>query len=142
MTWKLANQQIVKHALDEGWESSETVRVDSTVVDANIHEPSDSSLLNDGVRVLTRLLVKAKKGLGVPTIRCRDQRKREKSLAREIFYVRGKEKKKALYFALLSIVEQLMVEVYVVYCRVICKWKTTGFCEITEALLALRLKAT
>lgn len=111
MTWELVNQRIVRHALDEEWESSETIRVDSTVVDANIHEPSDSSLLNDGVRVLTRLLVKAKKGLGVPTIRYRDQRKRAKSLAREIIYTRGKDKKKALYIELLAIVEQLLVEV-------------------------------
>lgn len=81
------------------------------MVDADIHEPSDSSLLNDGVRVLTRLLVEAKKNLGVPTIRYSDRRKQAKKLAREIFYVRGKGKKKALYIELLTVVEQLMLEV-------------------------------
>ncbi len=30
------------------------MRVDTTVVETNIHYPTDSSLLGDGVRVLTR----------------------------------------------------------------------------------------
>ncbi|MBR9910640.1 MAG: ISNCY family transposase [Gammaproteobacteria bacterium] len=110
-TWELVNQAIVRQALGDKWENCEMVRVDSTVVDADIHDPSDSSLLNDGIRVLTRLLVTAKTKLGVSTIRCNDQRKRSKRLAREIFYVRGKDKKKALYIELLAIVEALMSEV-------------------------------
>ena len=36
------------------------LRVDSTVVATNIHHPSDSSLVGDGVRVLSRLLRRAK----------------------------------------------------------------------------------
>ena len=36
------------------------LRIDSTVVETNIHHPSDSTLLPDGVRVLSRTLRKAK----------------------------------------------------------------------------------
>jgi IS5 family transposase len=36
------------------------MRTDGTVVETNIHFPSDSSLLVDGVRVLTRLLQQAR----------------------------------------------------------------------------------
>lgn len=36
------------------------LRVDSTVVPTNIHHPTDSALLEDGVRVLSRLLRRAK----------------------------------------------------------------------------------
>ena len=36
------------------------LRVDTTVVETNIHHPTDSSLLGDGVRVLSRLLRRAK----------------------------------------------------------------------------------
>ena len=36
------------------------LRVDSTVVETNIHYPTDSALVGDGVRVLSRLLQKAK----------------------------------------------------------------------------------
>ncbi len=40
------------------------LRTDGTVVETNIHYPTDSSLLGDGVRVLTRTLKKARTVLG------------------------------------------------------------------------------
>jgi IS5 family transposase len=40
------------------------LRIDGTVVETNIHHPTDSTLLNDGVRVLSRTLSKAKALLG------------------------------------------------------------------------------
>jgi transposase, IS5 family len=40
------------------------LRIDGTVVETNIHHPTDSTLLNDGVRVLSRTLTKAKTLLG------------------------------------------------------------------------------
>jgi IS5 family transposase len=40
------------------------LRVDSTVVETNVHYPTDSRLLSDGVRVISRLLRRAKKVLG------------------------------------------------------------------------------
>ncbi len=43
------------------------LRVDSTVVETNIHYPTDSALVGDGVRVLSRLLHKAKDVLGETT---------------------------------------------------------------------------
>jgi transposase, IS5 family len=39
------------------------LRVDSTVVETNVHPPTDSRLLGDGVRVISRLLRRAKKVL-------------------------------------------------------------------------------
>lgn len=41
---------------------------DSTVVETNIHHPTDSGLLTDGVPVLSRLLRRAKKILGAGTV--------------------------------------------------------------------------
>ena len=40
------------------------LRIDGTVVETNIHHPSDSSLLGDGVRVLSRVLTKARTLVG------------------------------------------------------------------------------
>jgi IS5 family transposase len=40
------------------------LRVDSTVVETNVHPPTDSRLLSDGVRVISRLLRLAKRELG------------------------------------------------------------------------------
>lgn len=40
------------------------LRVDSTVVETNVHHPTDSRLLSDGVRVVSRLLRRAREALG------------------------------------------------------------------------------
>lgn len=40
------------------------LRTDSTVVETNIHHPTDSGVLGDGVRVLSRLLRRAKQVIG------------------------------------------------------------------------------
>ena len=40
------------------------MRIDTTVVESNIHYPTDSSLLGDGVRVLTRTMRKIAKLTG------------------------------------------------------------------------------
>jgi len=37
--------------------SIDSLCIDSTVVLSNIHAPSDSQLLNDGIRVLSRMMV-------------------------------------------------------------------------------------
>jgi len=55
-TWESIHRLLIGFAKQEGIERGETIRGDTTVVDAAIHEPSDSSLLWDCVRVATRLL--------------------------------------------------------------------------------------
>ncbi len=87
--------------LKAGILSMEKLRIDSTVVASNIAPPSDSQLLNDGVRVLSRLLMKSKNITGVK-IRFTDQRKASKSLAFQIFNAK-KAGKKTLYPKLLQI---------------------------------------
>ena len=59
-TWEAINGQLVDYAEEEKIEKGREVRIDCTVVESNIHEPTDSSLLWDSVRVLTRLLHRAK----------------------------------------------------------------------------------
>lgn len=55
-TWEAIHRVLIGFAQQEGIERGGTIRGDTTVVDAAIHEPSDSSLLWDCVRVATRLL--------------------------------------------------------------------------------------
>jgi transposase, IS5 family len=43
------------------------LRIDGTVVSTNIHHPTDSTLLYDGVRVLSRMVVKAKQAMQATT---------------------------------------------------------------------------
>ena len=53
-TWEKINIILVKYAEKKGYEKGRTVRVDSTVVETNIHRPTDSSLIYDCIRVLSR----------------------------------------------------------------------------------------
>jgi IS5 family transposase len=59
-TIRLINQHIVKIAKEQGITKGNKLRVDTTVVEANIHYPTDSSLLHDGIRVINRVIKKAK----------------------------------------------------------------------------------
>ena len=49
-------ERIVALAQKRGVIRGRKMRVDTTVVESNIHYPTDSGLLNDGVRVLTRTM--------------------------------------------------------------------------------------
>jgi IS5 family transposase len=82
---------LISDWLEQGQLSLDTLRIDSTVVDSNIAPPSDSGLLDDGVRVLSRLMANSKISTGVK-IRFVDQRKRSKSLAFRIFHAKKLEK--------------------------------------------------
>jgi len=55
-TWEAINRILVAYGQEKWIEKGKQVRVDCTVVSSNIHEPTDSSLLWDCVRVLTRML--------------------------------------------------------------------------------------
>jgi IS5 family transposase len=52
------HDRIVATAKEEKIVQGRRMRVDTTVVETNIHYPTDSSLLGDGVRVLTRAMKK------------------------------------------------------------------------------------
>ena len=53
---KQVHQRLVKLAQADGLAAGRRMRVDTTVVETNIHYPTDSSLLGDGVRVLIRTM--------------------------------------------------------------------------------------
>ena len=55
-TLERVNRAVVADAMRRGIEDGQRLRADSTVIEAAIHEPTDSSLLVDAVRVLIRLL--------------------------------------------------------------------------------------
>src|SRR5262249_52569267 len=61
---KQIHERIVKIALEKGVTTGRRMRVDTTVVETNIHYPTDSSLLSDGVRVLIRTMNKITKITG------------------------------------------------------------------------------
>jgi IS5 family transposase len=78
------------------------VRIDSTVTQALMHAPSDSSLLWDAVRVMVRLLKHASALPGAPSIIWRNHRRLAKKRALAIQYSRGKAQKAKLYRELIA----------------------------------------
>lgn len=58
-TWARVNKLLLQAGIEDKNISEEKVRVDSTVREANIHYPTDSSLLWDSYRVLSRLIRKS-----------------------------------------------------------------------------------
>jgi IS5 family transposase len=70
---KQIHERIVKIARDKGVTSGRRMRVDTTIVETNIHHPTDSTLLGDGVRVLTRIMRKITKIAGAVGTKLRDR---------------------------------------------------------------------
>src|SRR6267378_2287843 len=58
-TWEAVNLALIASARQEKLEAGAMTRIDSTVTAALMHEPSDSALLWDAVRLMTRLLRQA-----------------------------------------------------------------------------------
>src|ERR1700752_4632278 len=96
-TWEAVNRALLVSAQQNKLESGATVRIDSTVSAALMHAPSDSTLLWDAVRVMTRLLRRAEALPGAPAVRWRDRRRLAKKRARAIQYSRGQHTKRQLY---------------------------------------------
>ena len=70
---KHIHARIVKSARAKGVITGRRMRVDTTVVETNIHYPTDSSLLGDGVRVLTRAMRKITQIAGAVGTKLRDR---------------------------------------------------------------------
>jgi transposase, IS5 family len=70
---KQVHERIVKIARDNGVTAGQRMRVDTTVVETDIHHPTDSTLLGDGVRVLTRIMGKIAKIVGAVGTKLRDR---------------------------------------------------------------------
>jgi IS5 family transposase len=86
VTLELINDAVVKAAVVLGLENGKKLRVDTTVVETDIHHPTDSTLLWDTVRVVTRLVGRLGDLLpdGVPgfTNRSRSARRRMQEIQR------------------------------------------------------------
>jgi IS5 family transposase len=63
-TLEALNSHIVQIATELKVTAGRKLRTDGTLVESNIHYPTDSSLLGDGVRVLSRLMKRVQKAFG------------------------------------------------------------------------------
>jgi IS5 family transposase len=78
------HRQVVEVAKRAGVTHGRRFRIDTTVVETNVHYPTDSTLLRDGVRVLTRTMQRASSVLGDPAGRIRN---RLRSVTRRVLII-------------------------------------------------------
>lgn len=67
------HQRVVALAVAAGVAKGRRLRIDTTVVETNVHYPTDSSLLGDSVRVLTRTTARIADVIGTGRHRVRDR---------------------------------------------------------------------
>jgi len=67
------HRQVIEVAKRAGVTHGRRFRIDTTVVETNVHYPTDSTLLQDGVRLLTRTMQRASTALGDPPGRIRNR---------------------------------------------------------------------
>jgi len=110
-TWEAINHRVLADAKQARVESGKRVRIDSTVTDATIHEPRDSTLLWDGMRVMVRLLRRAGELQGAPRLAWHNHSRVAKKRTRTIRYTKGREKKVPLYRDLVRVTEETLSDV-------------------------------
>ena len=101
-TWEAINRILLASARQAKVETGKVVRLDSTVTAALLHEPSDSSLLWDAVRVMVRLLRSAEALIGGHLV-WRDHRRAAKKRARAIEYTRARPNRVPHYRELIKL---------------------------------------
>nr|WP_050775096.1 ISNCY-like element ISDth2 family transposase [Desulfonatronospira thiodismutans] len=92
-TWEKINKALVKYSLDTKIETGNMTRTDATAVDTNIHKPCDSTLLQDGIRVITRILQKTKELC--PGVKFSDHNRAAKKRVLNIMHAKDKKREKA-----------------------------------------------
>jgi IS5 family transposase len=80
-TWQSINESLSGYALEEEKITEEKVRVDTTVYETNVHYPTDSSLLWDSFRTLSRLMKQASEEMMAAGLMHRFHVKKVKKLA-------------------------------------------------------------
>lgn len=78
------HRRLVEIAQEKGVIQGRKLRVDTTVVETNIHYPTDSSLLGDGARVLTRTMKKIETRAGQLK---RQVRNRTRSISKRVIAI-------------------------------------------------------
>ena len=106
--------RLVAMARERGVVQGRKMRVDTTVVETNIHYPTDSSLLGDGARVLTRTMKKIEGQAGKLKRKVRDRtrsvNRRVRAIATSSRYQgeAGEEKRQQEYRGLLRLSRQIL----------------------------------
>jgi IS5 family transposase len=111
-TLKAINELVVQAAVELGLEDGQKLRVDTTVVQTDIHHPTDNTLLWDVVRVVTRLVDRLAAALGRRRIKgFRDRRRSARRRMQEIQRMTSRQRRElqiGRYRELIGIAEEVI----------------------------------
>jgi IS5 family transposase len=102
-TWMAVHEATLRFAENRGWEKGRKARMDSTVVETDIHRPTDSTLLQDGIRVITRLLAEGQEFSPRPGYSFMDHSRRAKKRCLEILHAKREVVRERAYKDLLNL---------------------------------------
>jgi IS5 family transposase len=108
-TWEAIHSQIIEYAQDEKLETGRKIRIDSTAIETDIHHPTDSTLLCDGIRVMTRWLVAGSELSPQPVYPFSDHTRAAKKRLMIILNTRKEQVRLAAYRELLSYAQRVVV---------------------------------
>ena len=135
-TLEKINRELVSVAEKTAIEKGRKVRVDCTVVESNIHPPSDSELLYDCVRVLTRLMCRARELLGTEVV-FGNRKRRAKRRRLGVLNAKDKEQRRRVYRDLLKVSEETYRSAH----RVAQQLKESGLTDLVKRANAERIAA-
>lgn len=101
-TFEALNREIIGYAKKERIEDGKRIRIDTTVVETNIHHPTDSSLIVDAVRAITRILRTAREAFPRANITFHDRNRVMKKLHLEITNAKTADGRSAPYKRMLK----------------------------------------
>jgi IS5 family transposase len=105
-TWEEINKVLVGYARRKGIERGSKARIDCTVTDTDIHEPDDAAQLWDTVRVLTRLLDKAREAGFTVAFSRRTKAAKRRRLG--VMNAKNKRERRRMYRALVKLTEEVL----------------------------------
>lgn len=107
-TLEAINRLLVAYGEDKEVEKGREVRIDCTVVNAPIHHPTDSALLWDAVRSMTRVLTQLRERTEGAQITFKDHTRRAKRRMLGIHNARNKAVQRKLYRDLFRVTESVL----------------------------------
>ena len=134
-TWEAIHREVLGYAKEAKIEKGRVARIDCTVVESNIHEPSDSSQLNDCVRVLSRLQQQVV-DFGLGRFGYHDHRRVAKRRMVTIQYARNKDERRKPYVDLIKYTKKTLASAN----RAIERLKTVGADNLAALGLLLGLQ--
>lgn len=106
-TWEALHHLILGYAAGTKIETGKKVRIDSTAIETNIHQPTDSSLLWDGIRIMTRWMVEGRQLRPRPDYPFSEHRRVAKKRALTILNARKNETRVTAYRDLVEVARKV-----------------------------------